>query len=203
MTTYTTTTGGLSTISRGRFFQKVDEHLESPTFEHLEALRRGTALFQIGLDERIVVSGDRVHVTQHILGSDWWGNEIAAVSEPVLRAAYIHAIEVSLAHGIDNHAEPLPIRSLWMAQADSAVFEVHVVKSASQVTLVLVTPMPEDQEIPPVDRAVFEDTWVIGTEERLNEVRDRYPEPYRALLGIEKVPGDPGPVARKMRGVGF
>ncbi|MCA9512684.1 MAG: hypothetical protein KC560_18390 [Myxococcales bacterium] len=204
MSTVKTLTGGMSTVSRGRFFQHVDAHLASPTFEHLEALRRGTQLFQIGLDHGLVVEGDRKHVTQDIFGEDWWSSAIAAQSEPVVRAAYIHAIEVSLAHAIDTHGPPLPIHSLWMVQSEVDVFEAHVVKSNAQVTVILVTPKPpEDQDVPPVGNAIREDAWVIGSDARLELVKNRYPETYKQQLVIEPIPGDPGSVARKMRILGF
>ena len=61
----------------------------------------------------------------------------------------------------------------------------------------------EDQDVPPVGNAIREDAWVIGSDARLDLVKNRYPETYKQQLVIEPIPGDPGSVARKMRILGF
>ena len=91
-----------------------------------------------------------------------------------------------------------------MVQDTPDLFEVHVVKSNAQVTLILMTPRPpKTQPIPPVKYAHLEDTWVIGSRKRLDVVWNRYPEEYKQQLVIEPIPGDPGSLARKMRILGF
>ena len=205
-------TGGMNTVSSGRFFTQVSKYLAPDLGVDLKArmearladLKAGGTLFNIGLATGLAVASDEEHVTDDIFGSDWWVDEIAAQSESIVRAAYMHAIQLSLEYAAANNSPPLPIQSLWMVQDSEVRFEVHVVMSGAQVTLILVTPRPpRGQTVPPIAHAFDEDTWVIGSEAQLVNVRNKYPDAYKPRLVIEPIPGDPGSVARKMRILGF
>lgn len=200
-------TGGDALITKGRFFNAVDAHLRSPNANHLRDLRSTSTLFQIGLDTRIALVSDGTHIQRNILGNSesdpecWWPE--LPDKEEILRSAYIHAVELSLAHAAATHGPPLPIESLWIWGTEW-IFEVIVSKSQSQITLVLITPKPPvPRAHPPVEHTFMEDVWVVSSEARLDQIIADHEPSHQKRLTKESIPGSSAAYIKKLRLLGY
>ena len=97
-------------------------------------------------------TGDEGHFRKHWLG-DWWRGKRV---EEVLRAGYREAIQ--LAKGARK-----PIESLWIC-ANEDRFQVYICEGPRQITVLVFTPPPKENEHEPVETLTEDEPIVVVKE---------------------------------------
>jgi hypothetical protein len=140
----------------------IDQNLRTPRKQHLDDLRekglvaiaKAAGAFENEEEER--------HAREDALGAGWWPEHPA--KEEILRAAYIRAIEISIASG-----SPKPISTLWVRGLNR--FEAAVVEYKERIIVHWLTPDPPVALPPPFDEVnarMEEGIWAVGLEERVD-----------------------------------
>jgi hypothetical protein len=150
-----------SYVAKGLMLKRMDALAANPAIMRsaLHALEEqvATPMLEIGRAHDYVA--DRDSEIRHVL-DDWFDTEAGwfrghGPVEPVLRAGFIQAARVAL-----RCNPPLPVDCYWMANHDR--IEVVVMRSAHQVTMILMTPPPQREGSGAGGPATEEDIWIVG-----------------------------------------
>ena len=178
--------GSLTLVTKGKLFNRIDAALARPTQamrDALAAVSDPADIFSVGL-ERDVVDDDQPS-RDHLLRDLplFWPD--AANTLEILRAGYLHALDVSL-----SHPTPKPIVSFWIRGFDLAAeyaddqtsheFIVSDREGGKEVQLFWISPNLAIPDPPPApERSFLERIWSVSSEARLNEIRDsKFPAGY-------------------------
>jgi hypothetical protein len=119
--------------------------------------------------------GDANHFRKHWLG-DWWGGKRV---EEVLRAGYREAIKRA-------QAARKPIESLWICAKEDR-FQVYICEGDRQITVLVFTPPPKENEHEPVD--------TLTEDEPILVVKEHDEDDRRVKAQVETlVPDDEHPI---------
>lgn len=199
---------GNTVVMKGEILRRADLNLNAPSTGQSDNLKHNS-LWQAGVNEVILQPGDEPHVKGDWFGANWWPHIDG--KEQILSSAYVKAIDLANTPPEEIEPEvalPLPIRSLWISgvrrETDPGVwvdvFEVAVMPSSTQVTVVLVTP-PHPKTAFPQEADTFPDlVWLAASAARIKDVRDSYPAEYSLEPDEEPIPGNG---ARTQRLIGY
>lgn len=178
--------GPLTMVTKGLVFKRLDEKLQKPDPDDLKDLKAAKPLDGLGLAKGTLLPAEKTHLVDQWLDKWWPGID---KKEAILRAGYIQAQEVAQAPTRAATKGPAkPIVSYWVTGTNR--FEVYVLESADQVTVLLFTPSPPPVQPPAHPADMEERMWVVAHADRIKEIRQGFPSGYTVPAETEPIPGE-------------
>jgi hypothetical protein len=180
-------------IGKGGTLRSIDDRLMKPTQRHLHELLEHPTLMDVAKLSGIFDESGRHHVEAEGLGGRgvegaFWPEYER--KEAIVRAGFIKALRRAL-----TSEPPKPIVSYWISGVPT--FEVVVAESRQQVTLFFLSPIWKGGPPPPA--RLDEDIWVIGSNDRIEDLQAQYPEGSN-LEPAESVKVADGVKVQRLRG---
>ena len=192
--------GSLTTIVKGTVCGKTDEKLQAATKELLtkwlgDFEDSSQSLKDIAKKYGVMATAQDKHFDHFFSnGAGAFFPEIRdEVKSDVVRGAFIQGLRLSLysSPGVPRSA-PKPVIMYWIAGGPA--FEAYVSDSVEEVHIILMTPDPTPELVPPTNPADTRDEpiWIVATPNRTEAIRKRglhytykTPESMPSGIGIE------------------